>query len=768
MAESVAPQAQFDQFVELVAQGMGVDVCSIYLRRRDSALELYATHGLAPEAVHQTVLAPGEGLVGLVVERKEPVNLDRAQEDTRFSYRPETGEEPFNAFLGVPILRGGRRLGVLVVQTRDPRRFFEDEVEALQTVAMVLAELVASRDLGPEGDLTEPDFDHGRPDHLVGTSLAEGLARGQIVLHAPPVRVDRVIAEDSEREAERLEKAIQTLRADIDRFVRQHREGLAGVPLDVFEAYRLFAHDRGWAARLREAVLNGLTAEAAVERVRIEDKARFAEHPTPYIRERSDDLDDLAERMLRILTGQHMTNIHETLPKDAILAARSLGPGELLHYPPGSLKGLLLEQGGTSSHVAIVARALELPAVGHLPDLLERVAPGEDVLVDGTNGHIHLRPPPSVTESFSAKQHHYAKRLAVLAQRRDLPAETPDGVRITMMANIGLELDLPLLHEAGIDGVGLFRTELQFLISSSLPRIAAQRRLYKRVLQAAESQPVVFRLADLGGDKLPQYLRSEPETNPALGWRGIRISLDRPGLLRFQLRALIEAAGGHELNLLAPMLCDVTELQRVRSIVDKEVERAKARGRTPPSNVRVGAMIETPAAAFSAREIAREADFLSLGTNDLHQFFFAADRNRPSVSGRYSEFTRSFLSLLQDLARVRDRNGGRPSVCGGMAAKPLSALVLIGLGFRSLSLPLGAADKVKEAVRAVPEYAARTAVESLLNGYSVAGFGENPFESLAHAYGLHLDDGGFSEDWLKEGEAHSKEAHIGRVAAHEN
>ena len=370
-------------------------------------MELFATEGLDPLAVHLTRMRPGEGLVGEIMRLGRPLNLADAPNHPAFSYRPETGEDPYHAFLGVPLLRGGRSIGVLVVQNRTERVYTEDEVEDLQIIAMVLAEMVAG-ELISENELSGVEITPHRPERIKGARFADGLALGVAVLHEPPVAPSQLLADDVVAEEARLKTAITGLQAQIDDML-EGQHGLVEASYEVLETYRMFAHDRGWNRSLEDAVRNGLTAEAAVERVRSEHRARLGQARDPYLRERLHDFEDLADRLLRHLAGDG--HVARNLPEDAILVARNLGPADLLEYDRTKLKGLLLEEGSSASHAAIVARALDIPCVGRLTGLRDRVSEGAPVIVDAETGEAYLRPRPDVLQAIRS-------RIEVRAQRR--------------------------------------------------------------------------------------------------------------------------------------------------------------------------------------------------------------------------------------------------------------------------------------------------------------------------------------------------------------
>ncbi|MGA7712805.1 MAG: phosphoenolpyruvate--protein phosphotransferase [Rhizomicrobium sp.] len=698
MAEQGSAQSRLDKLVTVIAANMVAEVCSIYLRRAGKVLELFATEGLNPGAVHRTRMKAGEGLVGLVADTAEAVNLSDAPNDPHFSYRPETGEDPFHSFLGVPIVRGGQVFGVLTVQNRVARQYSEEEVEALQTVAMVLAEVVAQGGLFNVAELDEPELSSDRPRKFRGEGLSDGVAVGRVVLHEPRVKVERMIADNVQDELLRLEQAIGSLRDSVDGMLDSSELDLTGEGREVIETYRLFAHDQGWRQRMRDAVRTGLTAEAAVERVQDEMRIRVIRTGDAVMRERAHDLDDLARRLLRHLTGDAS---HQDIPRDAVLVARQMGPAELLDYGRDRLLGLVLEEGASTSHVAIVARSMGLPLVGSIEGITDVARAGDSIAVDGDTGETHLRPSAEIISAFEEKRTLRANRVAHFATIRDLPAVTRDGVHIKLMMNAGLLLDMPHLEESGADGIGLFRTELQFMIGETMPRLADQIAFYKEVIDAAGDRPVVFRTLDLGGDKVLPYARWEREENPALGWRAIRIALDRPALLRYQVRALLAASAGKVLRILLPMVSNVAEFNAARALVDREMERARLMSHFSPRQVLVGAMLEVPALAFMLPQLMRSADFVSIGSNDLLALVFAVDRTNPRVARRYDSLNPAALTLIRQIVNSAAEAGGEVSLCGEMAGHPLDAMALIGLGLRTLSMAPGNVGPVKMMIRSL-------------------------------------------------------------------
>ncbi|MGE3304115.1 MAG: phosphoenolpyruvate--protein phosphotransferase [Hyphomonadaceae bacterium] len=699
-SEAASAQDRLGRLVTMIGSTMVADVCSIYLRRGE-ANELFASEGLKKDAVHRTRLKPDEGLVGLVAETGAPLNISDAPHHPRFAYRPETGEDPFMSFLGVPIVRSDRVFGVLVVQNRVAKTYTEDEVEALQTIAMVLAEMVAAGNFGAITGLQEIEIKPSRPERVAGRPFSEGLAIGTAVLHEPHAPLGRLLADDPAREQVRLEAALTHVRSALNTIGDGEQARLSGVSRDVLETFRLLAEDRSWENRLKDHIRAGLSAEAAVERARQDHRARFQATRDPYLRDRLHDLEDLDNRVLRALT-QTGDPGDRRLPPDAILLARDLGPAELLEYAAGSLMAVALEEGGPSSHAVIVARALGIPMVGRAQGLLPKVEQGDRIIVDGEIGEVVVRPMAEVVRAYEQRMALRSARAEEFARLRDQPAVTKDGRRVTLLLNAGLALDAQHMGEAGAEGVGLFRTEFQFMIAETLPRLGAQTQLYSDVLDAAGERPVTFRTLDLGGDKvLPYVTTTEREENPALGWRALRIGLDRPGLLRYQLRALVQAGEGRALRVMFPLVTTPEEFEAARALLDRELEWARRKGKAGPSSLKVGAMIEAPSLAFGLDGLKGRADFLSLGTNDMFQYFFAADRGNPRVADRYDILNAPALRFLKQTREAAESAGFPLSICGEAAGRPLEAMTLAALGFTVLSMPASGIGPVKRMLRSL-------------------------------------------------------------------
>lgn len=699
MAGSGAAQERLDKIVRIIAADMVAEVCSAYVMRAGEVLELFATEGLRLEAVHQTRLRVGEGIVGTIAATGRPLALSDAQSHPAFAYRPETGEEIYHSLMGAPLLRSGRVLGVLVVQNRTQRHYTEDEIEVLQTVAMVVAELVASGHIVAPSELAPSDGIALLPTRLEGTRLNAGLAVGAAVLHEPRIEVHQVVAEDPEAELERLHAAVVSMQSAIEDLLSASDVAGTGEHREILEAYQMFAADRGWLARMRETVKGGLTAEAAVQKVQGDNRVRMAQVSDPYLRERLADLEDVANRLLQHLTGQNPTAAAADLPDEFILVGRTMGPAELLDYDRKRLKGVVLEEGSPTSHVAIVARALDIPVIGRVKEVLSKIEPGDIVVADGDHEQVFIRPGEDILQAVDANLKLRVERKERYARIRDLPSETLDGVPIALHLNAGLLIDLAHLDDTGAAGIGLYRTEIPFMVQERFPNVSEQTELYKRILDYAGDRPVSFRTLDVGGDKVLPYMAGEEEENPAMGWRAIRIALDRPAMLRQQLRAMIAAASGRWLRVKFPLVAEVAEFEAARAILDVELKRAASRGAVMPARIEVGVMLEVPSLLWQLPALLGLVDYVSVGSNDLMQYLFACDRGNARLSGRYDPLSPAMLAVLRHLVEECGRRGVPLTLCGEMAANPLEAMALVGIGFRSLSMPPSAFGPVKTVVR---------------------------------------------------------------------
>ena len=739
MASKTHAQAKLNQVTDIIGNALDSEVCSIYLLR-DGLLELFATRGLEQAAVHVTKLGVGEGLTGTIAQNNETLNLDEAATHPEFQYRPETGEEKFHSFAGVPIVRRERAIGVLTVQHVEPRRYDDVEIEALQTVAMVLAELIHNAGLVDTEDLDRLSEAQQGQVIVDGLQLVKGLAIGQAVFHQPRIVIEQTVAEDTEAERQRVYLAFDKMRVQIETMANQAEFGVGGEQEQVLETYKMFAYDEGWSRRINEAIDSGLTAEAAIERVQQRTRMRMREIADPLLADRMHDLEDLSNRLLRIVSGQLGTAANVGLRGDSILIAKNLGPAELLEYDKRRLKGVVLEQGSLTAHVVIVARAMGVPVIGRVRNVRGLTREGDTLLLDGDLARLTIRPVQGVLDAFDARFARSREKQASYARMREVEPFTRDGVRIEVMMNAGLRDDIAMIGLTGADGVGLFRTEFQFLVSATLPSRGRQTRLYRDVLDAAGGKPVIFRTVDIGGDKSLPYLHSEAaseDENPAMGWRALRLALERQGLLKTQARALVEAAAGRELNVMFPMVSEPWEFEAAREVFEGQIAFLKKRRHQLPNAIRYGVMLEVPSLAEMLDVLAPRISFLSIGTNDLTQFLFAADRSNPRLAERYDWLSPAILRFLARVSGSMEGCGVTVGVCGEMGGRRLEALALMGLGIRRFSITPAAVGPIKELVRKVDT----RAIGEAMRGWLAAPPPDmrSTLQEWADAQGLEID-----------------------------
>ncbi len=726
MARGTAPMPEL---VRLVAAELVTEVCSIYVMRPGEVLELAATEGLRAEAIGTTRLRVGEGIVGLAAATQLPQNLADAQNHPAFAWRPETGEDLYASMLAVPVRRAGRTLGVLAVQNRTPRNYDADEVEVVETVAMLLAELLAAH-VAEAGEQALVDT---LPRRFSAVPLAPGVAIGPILVNGPAAAPRRLLAEDPAQELARLDAAVVRMQQGIDDLIAAGLPDAATTKPDavasreILDAYKLVAADSGWLKRVADAVRGGLSAEAAVHRIAADLRDRMRRVTDPYLRERLADIEDMVGRLLAALDGGEAAPV----PPGAILIARRLGPAELLAWHARGIAGVVIEEATPSGHAAILARALGLPALAAPRGTLEAAESDDEAVLDADEGQLILRPEQDVVRHYRRAQEARHARAANWAALRDRPTATADGTPVALMLNVGLALELAQLDATGAAGIGLFRTEIAMLARGAIADTAEQAAVYARVLDAAGPRPVLFRTLDLGGDKL--LPGSAPtEENPAMGWRSLRVGLDRPALLRRQLRALLLAAGGRDLSVMFPMVATVAEFRAARALLRAEA----ARVRPAPARLSIGTMLEIPALMWQLDALLPEVDFISVGTNDLLQFLFAADRGTPGLAARYDLLSAPVLDLLAQLVEACGRAGVPLSVCGEHAGRPLEALAMVGLGITSLSMPASGVLPVKAALAALDLPALRNLLIALRRTRDGAASLREPIAAWAREHGL--------------------------------
>jgi phosphotransferase system enzyme I (PtsP) len=698
---AASAQEKLDTLVRSIAESLHSEVCSLYLARPGDVLELYASHGLKQTSVHVTRLRVGEGLVGEVASTALDLNLAEPQNHPKFAYRPETGEEMYHSFVGVPLLHSHKVIGVLVIQGKVSRLFSDELVEILHTVAMVIGELVIGSKIVDVFEIAGQQHPSLQSQQLSGVALSSGVAKAPIVLHRPKIEITKLISDVPEEEEKRFNSALINLQQSVDALISSAGIEEGSQQQEILESYRMFSQDRGWIERISEAIHTGLTAEAAVRKVQEEMHARLSQISSAYIQERVHDLEDLSERLLYHLAGMEPTAAHTDLPPEFILVAESLGPAELLEYDAKRLKGIILSEGAVTAHVAIIARMMDIPMVGRIQGVLSMVQPGDLAVVQGDQGLVYIRPPEDVEQAVDSEIRAHAAQTEAYAAKRDLPAISKDGTTISLNLNVGLFVDGYQLGSSDIDGVGLFRTELPYLASRDLPTVEDQQKIYRDAFDKAKGKRIIFRSFDIGGDKQVPYIQIEDEENPAMGWRATRIGLDRPVILRQQFRALIRAASGEKLHLMFPFIATFAEFDATKALLLKELERAKDENILPPTELKLGSMIEVPSILFQLPELMSRVDFVSIGSSDLLQFLFACDRGSPRVSGRYDPLTIGVLRMLQSITDEAKKHQVEVGFCGDLAARPLDAMALIACGITSLSMPPSAVGPIKAMIRSL-------------------------------------------------------------------
>lgn len=694
-------QARLDQLTTTIAKALHADVCSIYLARPGDILELFASTGLKQSSVHVTRLRVGEGLVGEVASTGLALNLAEPQNHPKFAYRPETGEELYHSFVGVPLLHSHKTIGVLVIQSKTSRSFSDELVEILHAVALVISELVVGNRVIDLFEITGGEHPMLQSQQLSGQTLAGGIAKAPIVLHRPKITIETLVSESPEEEETRLHNALHSLQQSVDDMITSAGLEEGSTTRDILETYRLFSQDRGWIDRIIEAIHTGLTAEAAVRKVQEEMHARLSQITSAYIQERVHDLEDLSERLLYHLSGINPTAAQGELPDAFILVATSLGPAELLEYDAAKLKGIIIEDGSPTSHVAIIARMLDIPMVGRVDNLLNHMQRGDLAIVQGDQGIVYIRPPEDVEQAIDAEIEARARHAATYAATRHHEPVSRDGQRISLNLNLGLFVHADHLSPPDVDGIGLFRTELPYMASRDLPSVESQQKIYRDALEKARGKKVIFRAFDIGGDKQVPYIQTGDEENPAMGWRATRIGLDRPVILRQQFRALVRAAAGEHLYVMFPFIAEIAEFDAVKALLVKEIDRASEDGITPPTAISTGTMLEVPSLLFQLPELCERVDFISIGSNDLLQFLFACDRGSARVGSRYDPLNPAVMRMVQQIARTADEYKVELGFCGDMAHRPVDAMALIACGIRSLSMPPASIGPVKAMLRSV-------------------------------------------------------------------
>ncbi len=744
-ARSEDLQETLQRIVEVVAERTRTDVCSLYiLDTRVQRLTLWATTGLDRSAIGKVAMNVGEGLTGMALEKLEPVMAVDAATHPRYKYFPETGEERYHSFLGLPVIERGTPLGVLVVQTLRRRRFSSQEIRLLRAIAAQVAGIIAQARLIEDLQSKEKERREyrrrmiaaikrlqayektarqgeaaprtgARRTRLQGLPAAPGFGRGRVHLLQPPVSFDVIDdrrAEDREAERERFWGAVAESAVELEslrvRLAKRFPEFDAGI----IAAHRLMLEDRSFTGKVEQRIKEGLVAEAALRHVVEEYVARFEGMAEPYLRERAADVRDVGLRVLRNLLG--VEEPERALEHDSVLVASDITLSDLTLIDHEHLNGIAIETGGVTSHASILAKSFEIPTVVGVEHLLETVHEGDDVIIDGNSGAIYVDPPPDVAREYERLEREYRAFNRELDAAKHEPAETTDGRRVHLYANIGLVADMVLAHRHGAEGIGLYRTEFPFLTYRELPDEEEQYQLYARVVRGMDGRPVTIRTLDLGADKYPAYLRMPREDNPFLGWRSIRISLEMPELFKTQLRAILRAAALGRVRLLLPMISSLEEIRRAKELLEEARDELTRQGRDFEPSIPIGMMVEVPSAVTLASQLIREVDFFSIGTNDLIQYMLAVDRNNRKVAQLYEPLHPAVLSAIHEAVTAAKGAGKWVGMCGEMASDPLCTVVLLGMGLDDLSMGPFFIPVIRRVIRSVPFSAAAALAREVL------------------------------------------------------
>jgi len=708
-----------DILVHEVREALGTEVCSAYLLSPEADRYLFvATEGLNRDAVGKLSLKLNQGLVSLVAERAEPINLEDASSHPRYFFVPSIGEEPFHAFLGVPVIHHRRVLGVLVVQQRERRRFDEAEEAFLVTLSAQLATIVAHAEA--TGEIAK--FLGGEPaaalqsDTLFrGVAGAPGIGMGQAVVLQPPASLESVpekIVEDVTTELLVLDRAVGAVRQDIERIGEEFAQSLPREELALFDAYLHMLDDNALTGDIRNRIRRGQWAQGALKQVIREHVQRFESVEDPYLRERGADVKDLGLRVLAYL--QDIRAIKTQYPPDTVLVAEEVTPGMLANVPADRLRGIVSQKGSSNSHVAILAQALDIPAVMGAVDLPLMAMDGQPLIVDGFYGEVFSNPSPPLVEEYQGLIREERAFAGELEELKDLPCITLDGWRVGLWVNIGLTGDLSRSLDRGAEGIGLFRTEVPFMTRERFPSEEEQRLIYREHMAAFEPRPVTMRTLDIGGDKALSYFPIQ-EDNPFLGWRGIRVTLDHPEIFMVQVRAMIKANADLKgmLRIMLPMVSSMSEVEDAKALILRAYEEVREEG-VAVKKPQIGVMVEVPAAVYQARQLARRVDFLAVGSNDLTQYMLAVDRNNPRVADLYHDTHPAVLNALREVSRAAHQEKTYVGICGELAGTPIGAVLLMAMGYHVLSMNATNLPKVKWVLRNIKRTDARRMLARVL------------------------------------------------------
>lgn len=684
ISENKETSEKLEHIMSLIAQGFDADACACYITVDDTYLELFCKYGFQDE--YKINIRYGETIIGQVADQRHSVSYNNPSEH-------------FKSAIGSPMLRWNKAAGVIVVSSKSEQQFTDEDTSMLETIAMFLTTFFSTEEISAYKKQLIKSRGLNLKDRLKGIVLNKGFGIGCAVVHRRRQALMKIFAEDKNVELARLEDAKIRMNKSLDEKFNSTRLGI-GEHTDILETYRMFANDKGWYKKISDNIESGLTAEAAIERAYEDMWNRLSASSDSYLRERLLDLRDVADRLRLFLSGDENSNSFNS-SEDIIIVAQTMGPADLMDYNYKKIRGLIIEDGTPTMHVAIVAKALNIPVIAKIRGVFKDVKDGELLGIDGQEGYVYINPTDDIKEKFKSKQKDMAIVLEQLEKLKKYANKTIDGVRIKLNINIGLDFDMDYLESTKCDGIGLYRTEIAFMSSDKMPDVNEQISFYKKLIDKAQNKSVVFRSLDVGSDKLLPYWSNMNEDNPAIGWRSIRITLDRRAILRKQMKAFLRAAAGKELKVMFPMIASLEEFLDAKETLMLEYEKEKRKNQAIPKSVKVGLMIEVPSVVFQLDEILKHADFISVGTNDLAQFIFACDRGNPRITDRYDVLSAPFLRVLREIVKKADKAGVPCSVCGEMASNPIEAMTLIGLGYRQLSVAGSAYSNIKLMVRSL-------------------------------------------------------------------
>ncbi len=709
-AQNAPIQNTFNKLLRTIASHFGADACSYYMSIDDMYYELVSAVGFEKDSQPLRSYRQGDGLIGEVALHKRSLRI--ADISTKFNKKNKLNNLKYKAFLGVPVIKMSHVIGILTLRKKRKYDFSKIEADVLETVSVIFNEIMNT----PQMESFKKELMQERGlvsrERMKGLILSKGYGIGNAIVHRRRQAVNKIFAEDKAFEKQRLLDAHTTMNKELDEKFTQTKLGV-GEHTEILDAYRMFAQDKGWLNRILENIETGLTAEAAVERSYESMWNRLSATTDNYLRERLSDLRDVADRLQSYLSGD--TNVEERHNyENVIVVAQTMGPAELMDYDYHKIKGLVIEDGTPTMHVAIVAKALNIPVIAKIQGVVDDIKTGDVLAIDAQEGFIYPKPSEIVLHKIQEKIDRQTQLIAKMNELKRLPAKSKDGVKIGMYINVGLDFDLTYIEGNTCDGVGLYRTEIPFMTSNKMPDVDQQFGYYQKIMDKAGSKKVIFRSLDVGSDKLLPYWSGINEENPAIGWRSIRITLDRRAILRKQIKAILQATAGKELNIMFPMISNLSEFEDAKETVQIELEKEKKKGQKTPSKINYGLMVEVPSVIFQLDNILKKADFISVGTNDLSQFMFACDRGNPRLLGRYDVLSAPFLSAMKTIVDKAKAAGVYCSVCGEMASNPIEAMVLIGLGYRHLSMSGASLGKVKSMIRTINVEDVADYVENLM------------------------------------------------------